>query len=777
MNKEWQIFAILLFFFIGNHIAIHAQNLHGKVINEKQSPVEYASVVLLNATDSAFIEGAVCSETGEFSFDNVQQGEILLQISCLGYRTITLQESIQQQPIDLGEIVLTKDSHLLSEVTVTVSAPAFTKNGNNWIAHVNTSSLSSVGNANDVIKQIPGVMAREDEITVFGKGAPIVYINNRKLYDKTELNRLSSTDIASIELITNPGAKYDAEGRAVLLIKTKRSGETGWGIQLSQKTEKRKFFSNMEDFGLSYTQPDFVFFASYNREWKKLQWTTINDYVIYVDTTWYQKMEMPQAHKNLTNVFTSGIDWSITPQQAIGCQYQYASGNEKINSPGIQTVWANNQEYDRISTAFDSKYQTERHLFNTYYKGDYGKSFSLRMDMDYMKTLNRTGQKIEETSSLENREVTLNSRSTFDLYAGKLTMEYRLDKTSRLEFGCESNQIKGSGFLLNPEQYVINSFYTNKENKTAAFASYGKQFKKLTIQAGIRYEWMTVLLTTDSIRQVEVNRNYRGLYPSLSLSQMVGNTQMGLEFARKIQRPVFALLSSKDYYVNRFLQEKGNPNLQPEDIYSIDYHLHYRKLDIRLGYEYVNNPIGFTIESSEQNPSQTIMTYINYPKYQKLNMLLTGDTKYKLWQMQLTTGLSQPFFRLNYRGEELNRNRTTFYVSFNNEFTLPRNYIFSLNFAYQGIMDNYAEEMGEMKSIDAGLRKYFFNKKLLAILQATDLFDWLNRRISTQINTISYTKTTKYETRALLLTFRYQINNYKKQYRGKSAAGNDIRRL
>ena len=768
---------ILLLFSIGNCMTICAQSLYGKVLNEQHNPVEYANVILLNAIDSAFLDGTTCSETGEFSLENIGQGEILIQISCLGYQTITFQKLIQFQTIDLGEITLYEDSYLLGEIVVKTSTPAFSKIGNNWLVNVGNSLLASVGNANDVIKRIPGVMIKGDEITVFGKGTPIIYINNRKLYDKSELRRLSSTDIVNIELITNPGAKYDAEGQAVLLIKTARSVEKGWGIQFSQQLQKRKYFSGIEDLGLSYTSSDFVFFASLNYDWEKSQWNTEGDYIVYADTTWIQKIEIPQTHKNLSAVFTSGLDWSITPQQAAGFQYQYTSGTSNINSSFSQMLWADNKDYDWITTLFNAKHQPEKHLVNAFYKGDYGKSFSLRFDMDYLKTRNKTGQQITESSLLENREITLNSGSDFDLYAGKLTSEYRFDETSGLESGVELNQVKGSGFLINPEQYVGNSFYTIEENKIAGFASYRKQFNKLTMQAGIRYEWMKAATITDSANQIEIDRTFHGFYPSFSLSQPVGNTQMGLEFARKIQRPAFALLSSEDYYVNRFLMERGNPNLIPEDIYQLDYYLNYRTLDLRLGYEYVNNPIGFSIESPEQNSARTIMTHINYPKYQKLNLLLTENLKYKFGYTQLTAGLSQPFFKLYYKNEEQNRNRTMLFFSINNEFILPKNYILSLNYQYEGKNNHYAVEFDKIESIDIGLRKYFFDKKLLVNLQVTDLLNQINNRLYVEVNTVSYTKITKYETRALLLTIRYNFNNYNKKYRGENAASNDIDRL
>ncbi|GHT60679.1 hypothetical protein AGMMS50239_10100 [Bacteroidia bacterium] len=99
---------------------------------------------------------------------------------------------------------------------------------------------------------MPGILVKGNEITVFSKGSPIIYINNRKLYDANELQRLKSTDIKTIELITNPGAKYDAEGRAVLLIKTNQKEEDGWAVQISETIAKGHFLNDQEDAGLLY---------------------------------------------------------------------------------------------------------------------------------------------------------------------------------------------------------------------------------------------------------------------------------------------------------------------------------------------------------------------------------------------------------------------------------------------------------------------------------------------------------------------------------------------
>jgi hypothetical protein len=769
---------IIIFILLSKNLfSLSAQTIEGKIVTDNQTPIEYANIMLLNATDSSFVDGTITSKLGVFSIANVSHGDKIVKISYLGYLTKFIDLKLEQNQVDLDEIILLKDTNLLNEVVITASVPLFSRKNNTLVVNVENTLLSSIGTANDVIKRIPGISIQEEKITVFSKGLPIIYINNRKIYDRTELQRLQSNEISTIELMTNPGAKYDAEGRAVLLIKTKKNKENGWAVRVSEQLKKRKHFDDTENIGLNYMHNNLALFTSYHHSIDKSEWTTQSDYTVYNDRVWQQTMYMPQNHKELTNQLTAGMDWSITPKHAIGWQYQTVFSNERIKSKGSQSIRENNTEYDKIATVFDSKYQPDINLLNAFYIGNYSKLFNLRLDMDYMNIHNKTVQNNIETSLLENRNVHIENQSDIRLYAGKLTMTYNFSETSNLEFGGELNQIENSGFLMNPEQYVKNSIYTNNEIKTAGFVSYNTHIGKLNLQLGIRYDWVHLKSTEDSIRQIKINRTYQGFYPNISLSQTVGNTQMGLEFSRKIQRPAFAMLSNNDYYINRFLQEKGNPHLQSEDIYQIDYLLKYKIFDLKLGYIYKHNPIGVTIASMEDNASQTLMTYINYTEQQELNALLTTNFEYKIWQSQITVGLNQPFFRLNYLEEQQKRNQLSFSFDFSNDIVFPQEYIFSLNFAYNSKSHYYVTESKENKTVDIGLRKYFFGKKLLVNLQVNDLFDWISNQSIIRMNNVSYIKTSNYETRSLILTVRYQFNNYAKKYRGKNAAKDDMRRL
>lgn len=217
--------------------------------------------------------------------------------------------------------------------------------------------------------------------------------------------------------------------------------------------------------------------------------------------------------------------------------------------------------------------------------------------------------------------------------------------------------------------------------------------------------------------------------------------------------------------------------LTNEDIYQVESYLRYKIFDFNLGYVYKKNPVGMNMGSHYLNSNQTTMTYINYTKYQEINLLFVSNLKYKTIRSQINLGLQQPFFRVNCQGIKRDRNRMLFLYEMNNDIVFPKDYIFSLNFVYQGKNNEYAIEKGEYKSLDVSLRKSFLANKLSVNLQVLDVFEWIKDRTVIETNHVAYAQRSKYETRFLILTLNYRFNNYQNKYRGKNVANEDIKRL
>jgi hypothetical protein len=775
-KKTLYIYPVILLLLIHAE-ALQSQMITGKLKNEQQVPIEYANVILLNPIDSSFISGTVTSPEGIFRLEDFSNDKKVLKISCLGYSTQFMDIDAHQSLTDLGEIILPFEANLLGEMVVIANISPFSMKNNHLIVQVATSILSSAGTAMDVIKHVPGISIRNDIISVFSQGAPIVYINNRRQYDLSELKQLQSSDIGTIELIASPDARYDAEGRSILLIKTKRNRENGLAVQLTGQLNQGNHFGDDEQIRLSYNHDKFSLFATYGHLSSAKDRNFAATYTIHDDTLWKQQMYESQIYYDRNNQVSMGGDWMITPSQIVGGQYQGTFGNNPLTSTGTENVLADEIVFDQISTLTDFRNQSRKHLFNAFYRGHYTDKMEVQVDMDYLNRLSKVNQQINESSPLENREVHLHSQSDFNLLAGKVAMTYQLGKKATLESGGEYSQIEGSGFLTNPEQYIKNNIYSNSEKKFAVFVNYAQPFGKLDFQIGARYERVRAKSTEDSTKRIKTNSVYQGFYPNLSLGGTIGKTQMGLTFAHKIKRPAFAQLNDNNYYGNRFLIQKGNPYLKSENIYQLDYRLSYETYHFTLGYVYKQDPIVFSMETAKDQSNLTIMTFANYPEYQEINMQLSTSVTYKRVQFQLSAGIRQPFFAVHYMEEKSRQNLLAFSISCFNDITFPGEYIFSLNFDYQGKNNYYTIASGECKSLDVGLRKSFLDKTLSFNLQIYDIFRWVTEDMTIRMNNISYLQQSKYETRYVSFTVNYRFHNDEKKYRGRNVVPEDMDRL
>ena len=269
-----------------------AQNITGKVMNTKGEPLAFANVVLLNRTDSAFVKGAVSGEDGSFVIDSSCHGGII-KVTSVGYKTICKDCEGE----NVGIIKMEEDSKMLGEVVVKSSLPKTILKNGGMTTTVVGSVLEKAGTMENLLDRIPNVSAQNGSIKVFGRGEPVIYINGRQMRDKSELDRLHSDNIKSVEVITNPGARYAASTKAVIRITTKKIQGEGFGFDATTTGEydEKKNFGGYSRLNMSYRKNGlelgaYAFGArQYQPDNKDLQQKT------YLDKTWNQKSEIRQV--------------------------------------------------------------------------------------------------------------------------------------------------------------------------------------------------------------------------------------------------------------------------------------------------------------------------------------------------------------------------------------------------------------------------------------------------------------------------------------------------
>ena len=217
-NLFLKLFFCITLTAIPNYLS--AQEIKGTVVNEQNEPLSYANIIALT-NDSNFITGVMSDSCGKFLLKQTPEMAVI-KVSYIGFTTRMLSLPLSND----GTIVMQSDSTTLGEVVIKAVLPKTKLQGDAFVTTVENSVLAEAGSANDVLKKLPGVTQKGDGLEVLGKGTPQIYINGRLVRDNAELEALTSKDIKSVDVVTIPGARYDASVNAVIRIKTvKRQGD------------------------------------------------------------------------------------------------------------------------------------------------------------------------------------------------------------------------------------------------------------------------------------------------------------------------------------------------------------------------------------------------------------------------------------------------------------------------------------------------------------------------------------------------------------------------
>ena len=246
-------------FFLSMAIAsysLSAQNLTGRVMDEADSPLAYANIIL-QAADSTYLGGTVTDTTGRFVIAS-HHDAARVQVTFIGYQT-------EYRKLDeIASIKLTPDTEVLGKAVVKAVLPKTEIKGDAYVTKIENSVLAEAGSANDVLEKIPGVTKKEDAFEVFGKGTPLIYVNGRQVRDITELEQLNSTEIKAVEVVQNPGSRYDATVRSVIRIQTIKKQGDGFSFDLRSTLYQGDNTDLIETVNMNYRYKGLDIFGSVN---------------------------------------------------------------------------------------------------------------------------------------------------------------------------------------------------------------------------------------------------------------------------------------------------------------------------------------------------------------------------------------------------------------------------------------------------------------------------------------------------------------------------------
>ena len=755
-------------------IASTAQNISGRVIDEQAKPMPFANVVLVSRADSAFIAGTMTKDDGTFSISTDKQ-DGLLKVTSVGYTT----KYLDARTGNVGDIQMQPDTKELGEVVVKGERPQYKMTAGGMTVNIQNSLLKDVGTADDVLSMLPQVQGGDGNFTVFAKGTPEIYINNKKVQNARELKRLKSTDIKNVDVITSPGAKYNAEVGAVIRIKTKKCQGDGISMEASSQVKYNEKWTTYDDATVKYRTGGLEVFGN----------MMINNDNHSEDNTITTDIRANGNHVNIVQVCPSnfwytmlggqiGASYDFNDDNSIGFSYTLSGSLYEGGTAQTQQTITRNNALEGMVDQFIEMNLSDRpqHEANIYYVGKAGK-LGIDFNGSWIWEKNMRDQaSFEHSLQLADRTVTTHNENRNHMLAGKLVLTYPIWK-GELSAGTEMSRSNSHGIYSNVEQVMAPSNDEIKESNVAGFTEYKLKLGDWSLNGGLRYETVTSDYYSFGQYQTEPSRKYHDLFPNLSVGWQKNKWGIQLGYNKRISRPNYQALNSNVQYDNRYEYEGGNPLLRPTIKQNLDLNVTYSWLNFTTGYSH-NKDLRLNFGYLYQEGTEiTIWTNRNFDKFESFNTSLTASPKFRFYSPTLTLSYWKQNFDTQAYGLATKRNKPEWQINFRNWFTINKITKAMLYLHYSTSHDygfnHYAHEF----NINARVQKTFLDGNLTVALFANDIFCNLRERWTGYYPVSTTAKDAYVYTQSVGASLTYNFNATNSKYKGTGAGNEEKKRL
>ena len=692
-------------------------HLKGMVVDENNLPLPYANVTLLNPADSTMVGGGVTNESGRFVIPN-DHGKVIARITYVGYKT----EYRLCARDNVGTIKMQPDNYTLDGVTVKGSKRLMRPTDRGLLANVQGTVLEQFGSVTEMLSHLPLMMS---DGAIAGRGEPEIYINNKKVRDKSELDRYRADEILSAEIITNPGPEYGQDVKSVIRLKTVKKQGEGLSGNVALTYRKANKSSGWASFSLNYRlKSGMDFFVRESlRKGTNYFYNGGKEELITSNTWNYERVRRAysQFRFNSTDI---GWNWDISEKHSLGLTYTFDTniGNVRTTDEEDERVWRDSELIeDGHTTTITTRKPRPDHSVNAYYIGEFGK-WKIDFSADYY-----GGTSSSQMMSSTSKEIvaTSTTKTKNHLVAEKLTITAPVP-TGQLTFGEEVTNVnrhsnfKQSGFSADNRTHQQTSTWS-------LYANYSAQVKQFTFDAGLRWQNELTHYDVNGKRMEEMSPDYHVFIPQLSVSYQDGDWRHTLSYQVYRFNPPYDILRSSISYRGKYYYETGNPFLQPQTQQGIAWESSWKWIYAQVAYSHMKN--GYTSFQSAyddvNHPGVMLMDFRTWPSGNCYSMTLNFSPKVGIWQMNYSANFYIMDVDLEAIGIDPAHNWKGLVSSFtfDNTFNLP----YSWRFNVQANLNPYYKSM-YMKSrthgsINLRLSKTFLKDKSLNVAaRVNDVF-------------------------------------------------------
>ncbi len=694
----------------------------------------------------------------------------------------TPNDSVQE--LKVSGVQLPDDSlrsKKLDEVSV-YAIKKFTKPTSRGIkVSMDGNPLANIGSATDAIRQMPLIDGSSDAISVFGKGTPVIYINGRIMRNGNELDILTSMDLESVEIITNPSAKYGPAVSAVILIRTRKRNEGAYASSGTTVTASDAW-SETAYGSAGYKMANGVMFfgdLSLSDSRFKQHRTYFDSFPIERDdeSSALSRLSSTTAGEASNHKFSfmaaGGVNYEFG-KNSLGAKYTFNRSPYMNFKSRLETV-SDALAVENISSLDNIRTRDYRHYVNLYSYFSLPSELELRLDLDYINGRSNSSKdayEFQTTTDIVNRGSTDN-----ELYSGKIELEKKWEKfsllggadytytssvqdfTSSYNFG-NSSEVKASA-TDDVRQHLYSAFVSAEWNLSDKWKLYG----------GLRYDATRTRYVRNGKYEPSLSKNYDNLLPDVGLT-FTSPVTLSVYYKQSVYRPSYSSLDNNETYVSPTHWEVGNPELQPMKSKGFGFSAYYGKFILQGSASRYVRKIGL-INYYDPTLNASVTKTVNLPSYNYFDLVAVQRLDVGVWHPTLQGIIVFQSLRLDDNSAKLTR--PLYQISFSNRFDLPQKIYAYLSFFVRGsgnIETQYCHASWQTSlTLSKNYRDWYFS------LSANDIFATWVQKYTTDTGGVCTGTYLKGASQYIALSARYQFRTAKSKYRGKSVRSDEIDRL
>ncbi|MEP7377397.1 MAG: outer membrane beta-barrel protein [Chitinophagaceae bacterium] len=808
MFKASFCFLFLFIYFHGFTQEQIKRSIRMIVLDEQKNPLPGSTVQLLNP-DSVAVKTGGANAAGSIEFMDLSAAKYLVRASQAGYEDGYSTVIDLEKNGSFSDIVILKTKNFqMQTVTVVSNKPPIQFLPDKTVINPEASITNAGATIIDVLEKSPGItVARDGNIIMKGKPAVTVLIDGKPTQLsgtdlQAYLSGISASQVDVIELIENPGAKYDASGNAgIINIKLKSNKLKGFNGSMNLSIGQGMYYKTGNSLNLNYRNGKINWFMNYGMRasTERMDMYTLRKYFDSnrEDSALLEQPNVNKARNSGYNLKT-GFDFFVNNKTTLGLVFNGGLFNRKAKSfaaidwmgpdyqidSSINTQGENTTEFNRGGLTLNGKHKIDEHS-ELSVDIDYVR-FTIHSDQNYQTQLSVPGSEIEATKG--------NFPSKLDIITAKVDYSRRFSKFL-LETGLKTAINKTDNLAdfyyydsgnWQPDLSRSNHFLYD-EKISAAYASVDVESGKWHWQTGLRYEitsYHAKQLGNAIVKDSSFSRNYGSLFPTAFVSyQADSNNMVTFRIGRRIDRPPFQYLNPFLRVLNKYTYEGGNPYIRPQYTWNFSVaHTYQQKLTTEISYSYLKDYFSqiFFIDSNSSNVNKNIIIYTrgNVGSFQNFGITETfQQTINKWWNLTAVAVFNHKIIKgvewapIEARVSQLN-------ISINNQFQLKKGWALELSGYYQTKsqidLQEWLKPQGEL---DAGVSKQIMKSKGTLRLNIRDITYFQNYSGYSTFQNSYEPFTIKWDSRVVRLSFSWRFGKTMKPInRSEGGATDEINR-